>query len=478
METIKEIQRFVQSYSSDESIASIITEEMKKQLEEIPHPPNYYYVTDLTNPAQTFFSRLNPEVKKSKELALKLAQGKRLHNLTGGWFRKLDNFIVEEGTIDGFLNGLPGVRGKIDYRVGGSIFELKTKDYLPETPEEIISSFPQDLEQLAFYSVIHPSKPKINYLVFMENSPPYEFKAFKVTTNEFGTIKSILKNRMNELNKTIETNDPSRLGRCRYYGDGCQFEDSKSCSCENLKPIDTNLLQRSLEINFDKKFTDKLEEIKKESQTSNYSLFTTYEIIAPRKRYMKTILGIDSPYREEKLDIDKYKTCLWSSVKNFQKKYDMELSKFDKQAVIESQRESRTWIGFRWLNLKSSIHQEGQIVPYLLKVNQSSNAQYSTSPSSYYLAELGLVCAAYGKSKGLIFTIYPNLDELVHVFQITYKNINALTKIISERIDCLEKAEKNHDLLSLPSCPKFMNENGNCPLMDECNSIKGKGCTS
>lgn len=478
MGIIEEIQRFVQSYSTDESISSIITQEMKKQLEDIPHPSSYYFVTDLTNPRQTFFSRLTPEVRKSSKLAIKLAQGKQLHNLAGGWFKQLENFVVEEGTIDGFWNGLAGVRGKIDYRIGGSIFELKTKDYLPENPDEVISSYPQDLEQLAFYSVIHPSRPKINYLVFMENSPPYEFKAFKVTVNEPGTIKSILKNRMNELDHAIETKDPLRLGRCRYYGNGCQFGNSGSCSCKDLKPIDTKPLQKSLEINFDKEFTDKLEEIKKERQTSDNFLFTTYEIIAPRKRYMKTILGIEPPYREEKLDIDRYKICLWSSVINFQNKYDMRLNTSERQEVIKSQHESRAWIGFRWLNLKSSIHPAGQIVPYILKVSTISNARYTTKPNDYHIAELGIVCSSYGKSKGLIFIIYPNLDDLVNVFQITYKNINGLKKHIGENINRIEDAENNQDLLSLPSCPQYMNENGECLLMEKCNSVKGKGCTS
>jgi hypothetical protein len=99
-------------------------------------------------------------------------------------------------------------------------------------------------------------------------------------------------------------------------------------------------------------------------------------------------------------------------------------------------------------------------------------------PNDYHLTELGIVCGAYGKTNGLIIIIYPNLNELVQVFQITYKNINKLTKLISEKIDNIEGAEKNRDLLSLPSCPNYMNDNGECPLMKECNSTKGKGCTS
>lgn len=154
---IEKINRLVVDWSYDESLASLLKEVIDQQLVEQQAPLNYYYVTHLTNPAQTFFSRLYPEIKKPPELARKLARGKQLHNFASVWFRTLPNVTVEEGAIDGAWVGLIGVRGKIDYHIGNSILEFKTKDNPPETPKEIISFYPQDLEQLAFYSIIHPS---------------------------------------------------------------------------------------------------------------------------------------------------------------------------------------------------------------------------------------------------------------------------------------------------------------------------------
>lgn len=475
MGIIDEINRSVAGWTRDESFASLLKNVMDQQLTEQPSPKNYYYVTYLTNPAQTFFSGLYPDIKKPPELARKLARGKQLHSFAGVWLRTLPDFIVEEGTIDGAWVGLPGVRGKIDCRLGNSILEFKTKDDLPETPEEIISSYPQDLEQLTFYSVIHPSSPKTNYIVFMNNSSPFALKAFRVVTADVGTVKSILKSRISALNKSFQTNDPSRLGRCRYYESGCQFHAYGSCSCDRLEPIDTTALQHSVTINFDEGFTKKLEEARDAFGTWGSFSISTRDIIAPRKRYMEVILGLESPYRGD--ERDEYKACIWASLNMLKKHHGIDLSRSERQSVIKSQVEPHLRIGFRWLKLKSSIHPSGEIVPYLLTINLSDNPAFIKSPSTYHLAELGIVCATYGKSKGLIIRVYPNLDKLVQVFQVTYENIDHIQHIVKETIDSVEEAEQKKDLLSLPPCPTFMNDGGKCPLMRECHSEEGSGCT-
>ena len=163
---------------------------MNSQLSEDSAPNNYFYVTHVTNPAQTYSSRLHPEVKKSPEIARKLARGKQLHYFASIWFKNLPDFYVGEGLLDGAWAGIPGGRGKIDHRIGDSLIEFKTKTEPPNIPEEIVSKYPQDLEQLAFYSVMHPSNPKKNYLVFMRDLPPYEIKAFRIDIKDKGTIKS------------------------------------------------------------------------------------------------------------------------------------------------------------------------------------------------------------------------------------------------------------------------------------------------
>lgn len=476
MGIIDQVNELVADWSRDESLASLLKEVMSEQLIEQPTPIDYYYVTHLTNPAQTFFSRAYPEVRKPPALARKLALGNRLHSLASVWFRTLPNFVVEEGTLDGAYVGLLGVRGKIDYRVGDSIFELKTKDNLPETPEEIISSYPQDLEQLAFYSVIHPHRPAVNYLIFMKNCAPFSLRAFTVITEDVGTVKSILTSRMRTLSKSFETNDPSRLGRCRYYDGGCQFRVSGLCSCDKVEPLDISALLRSVRINFDEAFTRLLENVRDTYGDSDVFSVSTRDIIAPRKHYMEAISGLESLYEGD--EKDEYKACAWISLNKLKKRHGIDLSRPEKQSVIESQREPRVRVGFRWLKLKSSIHPSGEIVPYLLNINLSHNPAFVQNPSTYHLAELGIVCATYGKSKGLIIRVCPNLGKLVQVFQVTYENIDHIQHVVKRTIDGLEEAERKEDLLSLPPCPTFMSDAGNCPLMKECHSGERSGCTN
>ena len=475
MGIINEINSLAVGCTPNESLASLLKEVMDQQLVEQPAPIDYYYVTHLTNPAQLYFLRSCPEIRKSPTLARKLALGKRLHSLASVWFRALSGFVVEEGVIDGAWVKLSGVRGKIDYRVEDSIFELKTKDNPPKTPEEIISSYPQDLEQLVFYSIIHPSCPTVNYLVFMKNSSPFNLKAFRVITEDVGKIKSILKSRMRALDKAFETKDPSILGRCRYYEYGCQFHAADSCSCDSAKPYDISALRSSVRIDFDEELTRKLENVKDTHRALDTFSVSTKDIIAPRKHYMEAVSGLESPYEGD--EKDEYKACAWVSVNKLKRQHKIELSRLEKKSLIESQGEQRIRIGFRWLKLMSSIHPEGEIVPYLLNINLTHNPAFVLNPSMYHIAELGIVCATYGKGKGLIIRVCPNLDKLVQVFELTYENIDHIQRIVKAIVDNLEKAEQEEDLLSLPPCPKFMNDGGKCPLMQECHSGKGSGCT-
>ena len=47
--------------------------------------------------------------------------------------------------------------------------EIKTKEELPRA-ENVVSLYPQDVEQIVFYSVMHPDKPKINYMIFVSTA--------------------------------------------------------------------------------------------------------------------------------------------------------------------------------------------------------------------------------------------------------------------------------------------------------------------
>jgi hypothetical protein len=473
MGLIEEINGFVIGTTYDESLSSLLKKVMDAQLTEEASPRNYYYITQVTNPAQTYFSRLYPDIKRPPEIARKLAHGKQLHSFASIWFKNLPDYYAEEGLLDGAWVDVPGVRGKIDHRLGDSILEFKTKDTLPDTPEDIISTYPHDLEQIAFYSVIHPSSPKNNYLVFMRDSSPYELKAFRIEIKDKGAIKSILLSRIRHLNKAFETEDPSKLGRCRYYETGCEYGIHDVCSCAELEPLNTDPLQRSLEITYDDEFTRQLIQTRATSEAPDVFCLSTRDIIAPRKHYMETISGLESKYTND--ETEEFRACLWASLGILKKRQGIDLDRTERQSIIQSQRDPRARIGFRWLKMKSSVHPEGEIVPYIEKVSMIDDMKY-TKPSQYHLAELGIICAMYGKNKGLIIKVYPKLDKLVQVLQITYKNQEEILRKVKSIIDIVEEAENKEDLLSLPLCPPWMNDDGKCPLISQCNLNGVKSC--
>lgn len=464
------IDNFVESVGRDESIAAMLRKVMKDQLADQRPPKNYYYVTHLSNPAKTYWSKIYPEVEKPPDLARKLARGKQLQQrIISPWIRTFPDLIVEEGTLDGIWVGLPGVRGKIDYRIGDSILELKTKNTLPKAPEEMFSLYAQDLEQLVFYSVIHPSFLRDNYLVFVQNSYPYDVKAFKVITKDRSIIKKLIIDRIKALNDAIERKDPSKLGRCRYFVN-CQFNNL--CSCKNLEPISTKLLEKSVEIFYDADFTEKLESAKKSCEIPS-SILSIGDVIAPRKHYMKNVHQLKLTYSTNIKERREYLAWLWESMT----KLPIKLSKTDKHSILKSQREYRILPAFRWAKFKSSFHTESDTVPYLLKVSSHGNRKNITDPSEYHKAELGILCSIYGKTKGLIIVAYPKLDNFIQVFQITYKDVDRLLDEVKKIVDNVEISERQKNLLSLPACPEFMNDDKNCPLMEKCHSEKGSGCT-
>ena len=193
MDIISTLNALVKSINSNESLAGLIKKQISNEGQKDSFvPESYYYLTHLVNPIVTYWSRKNKDIKRSNEILRKLFLGKKLERMAGYWFRKLPQFITEEGKLDGAFVGIPRVRGSIDFRIGDKIIEFKTKDELPSSSEELFLKYPQDVEQIAFYSVLDTIRSNENYLVFMNNTAPYKIKAFKIKTNDPGKIKSLL----------------------------------------------------------------------------------------------------------------------------------------------------------------------------------------------------------------------------------------------------------------------------------------------
>ncbi|OGJ22244.1 hypothetical protein A3K73_05920 [Candidatus Pacearchaeota archaeon RBG_13_36_9] len=454
-------------FESNESIAGIFRKQLKSITRPDKLPDKYFFLKSLCNPTEAYYSYINPDIEKTKELSIKLEWGKQLHKLSVFWFELLPSFRIHEGKIDGIHVGVPGVRGSVDYFIGDSIFELKTKYRLPENEEEIFAYFIQDLEQLAFYAIVHPENPKTNYLVFLKDSPPYNLKAFKVVIKDLGKIKSLLITRINSLKEAILKKDPSKLEKCRYYNRNCIYQQRNICNCENLNPISNDLIKKSVELTFDEEMTKALEDTQK-NRSLPKDLYSVYNVLAPRK-YLgvkkEQIEKFEPEEGENKKEI--YESIMWRLILELKFNLNYLLKPEFKNLLVEP----RLIIPFRWTNLKSSADLEGEKIPYIFKV---SNSMDTRKPNEYYLAELGVICSVYNKKAGLIIIIYPELNDFIQVFEVKYNNIEQISKDVKELINLLEKEDVNY--LDLPPCIGFMNDKKTCPLMDTCNSGGGAGC--
>ena len=156
VEKIKQL-RLIRHVTLDEYLNNLITNFLKGMDKSSYVPPEkYYFLTELPNLPQNYHKRMNPEnTERSRELKEKLNRGKRLEPLAKFWFKKSDGFGGEESVIDGIHFNLR-VRGRIDFKINNAICELKTKEKIPETREEIIREYVNDVEQLVFYVALLP----------------------------------------------------------------------------------------------------------------------------------------------------------------------------------------------------------------------------------------------------------------------------------------------------------------------------------
>ncbi len=466
----KQLKVFIQECKRNENLSVKAREMLDSIKDKLIIFGDIHNLTDLCNPQNAFWKRTRPDIKDSRKLTVRLNKGTRLHLMAQYWFQKLPDFITQEGVLDGAYEGIPRIRGRFDCKIGESIIEIKTKDNIPDNVEEIFQSYPQDLEQVSFYSVMDSSKPKFNYLVYMSSNYPYEIKAFKVTIKEPDKIKELLTSRRDEFDESLKNKDSSNLGKCRYYNRLCEYGKQKICNCESLSIIPVDKLKESVEVEFDNEFTEKLNKSKEPDKT--HAIFSVHNIISPRKALMEKVMGIKSGFDTNEVKEDR-KFILNGLVKRM----DIKLDKSEYKQIDSSQKDLRINIPRKWVKIKDSKTPNGEIIPYVIQANPTYNRGSTFYPHSYKIAELGIICAMNGKSRGLIFTIFPNLDNFIQVYEIYYKNDSEQFRFVRDILDKLERADKMEDIFNLPPCLVFK-PGEECPLMEECHKEGRVGCLS
>jgi len=464
---IKRLNTFVQSVQKHETFSAKVRTALKEgSFMETP-PKIYYNLTELCNPQAAYWARIAPQIQESRKLKVKFGKGNRIHEKVERWLATFDNFLCNESILDGTLEGFEGIRGKVDCLLGDAIVEIKTKEELPSA-ENVVSLYPQDVEQIAFYSVMHPDKPKVNYMIFVKNQSPYELIVFKLTIKNLNKIGELLISRKILLDNALKEKDPSSLGKCRYKGSLCKFEEAKVCQCDKLDNLPSDI-NNFLEITYDEELSKKLKEVRdSEGDKETYSI---WEILMPRKCFIKRNLQVEENFIKNEVKEDRR-----DLLKKAIKKLKMGLTNSEFMEVKKMNKDDRLSPYWNWLKIKDAKAPEGEIIPITLHVNLYSNKSTMESVDPYRLAELATVAASYGKRRGFVFIIYPNLNNQIQVFEVNFKEDREFYKVIKEVLNALDKVKTKEEIETLPVCPRYCNSKKDCPLNEECNSEERKGC--
>jgi hypothetical protein len=444
----------------DEVLSGLLT--ISKNESRATPNKKYYTITQLCNPMEAYVKSLLGTMIIPPELQKKFDIGNKIHSFAENRLEKYDGFVSSESTLDGNYMVVNAV-GKIDVKISQSIIDLKTKPELPKDINELLVKYPQDMEQLAFYALLDPTKPTENYLIFISQSDYTKVKSFKITIKDFGGVKNLIKKRINNLTKVFgEKSSPEILGKCRYCNgkEKCHMCSNDSCKWESLDEVLCEV-KDFIKIEEDSVYSDWLSEAMQKWDGSDFIYL--YDLITPRKKLLSNHFGRET--RPANLFKGLNKTFANKKVFDLKKKSSIE--------GIPPENEFEGIYSYKnnWFNYKTSMYPEGKLLPYIVHVVNSPNPKNLVNPSPYKVSELGLLVAINKKTKGILFQYYPNVDNKFRAFIIDYNFDGTLKGEILESAKIIKENDLSN-LSNLRKCPVFMCSS--CGYREECNKYQNK----
>jgi hypothetical protein len=418
--------------------------------------PNYLWLKDLVNPQQAYWDHVGEALPPSDELKARFRHGNKLHAKAGVAFAFVEGFAGSEVVLDGAATGVPGVRGKVDFRHGLSLVEFKTTASLVESAEDVWTKLPQDAEQLLFYAALWTYDHPEHYLVYhTEQEPP--LRVFKITIKDRNAIKRIANQRREALQNAIKNEDPSKLEQCRYYGGTCSLGAAKKCACADLKPIDTSPLRDACAMERDPDMEGILATAFEEANSIPPPV-TPWDLETPRRAYLK-LRG-----EAEESDYEPHEFWAWRAMR------DSGLL----PGVLEATPIPRV---FSPLHFKAggfyikrvtghAAEAQTRYVPTLLRVKADAKPPTGLGLRNQIM-QLGVLCALTQRETGILVVELPNAPAKIAAYQVSFKDLGGIRQEIRERLAQLKRAIDANDITQLPLCPSWLRDKcGACQCKD------------
>jgi len=429
-----DIASYVSHIEANRSVKDALMQKLKTR-----RPPYHISVTDLTNLKQAYFKRKYPEIVPPLEKQQLMWAGTGFHKTFG-------SAVSSEEYLEQFVEA-EGIVGKIDIYENIPI-EVKTTSTLVST-EALVKYRPTYVEQLGIYCAMVNS-PQGKIIVYQRHdsaeSPQAPLIAYYVTFPDLEAIRDEMRQRRDLLVQALISNDPSNLPICAWFNRGCDY--SEVCDCKTTSvPLSYKIAELAGQIQVDEPTCQQL--LDKLAKPQPSQLLRTNDVVFPRKAYFKRAkpqeIAINEGLPQEK---------------------EEHLRSMDELGFLNALRDSlrygapgeveRIPVQHRPL---ADLVQVCQNLPTILRDPKFySLVERERLPWTFphYFLRLGFECALTDHPQGRLLLYYakvPKEDAKLMVYDVTFRNLNAVKAEIWHRIELLEKATSP---LQLPKCPSWM----------------------
>ena len=422
-----DIASYVSHIEANRSVKDALMQSLKTR-----RPPYRISVTDLLNLKQAYFRRKYPEIVPPLEKQQLMWAGTGFHKTFGSAVSSeeyLEQFVEAEGIV-----GKIDIYEKIPVEVKTTSTPVDTKDLLKYRPTYI--------EQLGMYcAMVNAHEGEIIIYQRPAEESPSPLVVYHVTFPDLEAIREEMRRRRDLLVQALISNDPSNLPVCPWLNKHCDY--SQVCDCATTSvPASYEIAELAGEIRVDSTTCEQL--LSKMAGSQPPQLFGINDIVFPRKAYFER-LKLSEGVREEKGEY---------------------LRSMDERGFLDALRDSLRYgapgeaqrIPVKHAPLADLV-QIWQNLPTILRDPKfSSLVERERLPRAFphYFLRLGFDCALTENTKGRLLLYYvkvPKEDAKLMVYDVNFRNLNAVKAEALRRLELLEKATSP---LQLPKCPSWM----------------------
>jgi hypothetical protein len=429
-----DIAAYVSRIEANRSVKDALMQSLKTR-----RPPYRISVTDLLNLKQAYFKRKYPEITPPLEKQQLMWAGTGFHKTFG-------SAVSSEEYLEQFVEA-DGIVGKIDIYERIPV-EVKTTS-TPLDTKDLLKYRPTYIEQLGMYCAMvnaHEGEIIIYQRPVEESPSTSPLVVYHVSFPDLEAIREEMRRRRDLLAQALIANDPSNLPVCPWFSKQCDY--SQVCDCATTSASASHeIADLAGEIHVDSKTCQQL--LTKMAGSQPSQMFGINDIVFPRKAYFER-LKAGQEVREEK---EEY------------------LRSMDELGFLDTLRDSLRFgapgeaerIPVKHAQLADLVQTWRNLPTILRGPKFSSLVERERLPRTFphYFLRLGFDCALTNHNQGRLLVYYvkvPKEDAKLMVYDVTFKNLNAVKAEALRRLELLKKATSP---LQLPKCPSWM-----CPYCD------------